>query len=120
MAFADPERAGGGGQGIRPPHLEKSEVAIVFLRNSGTTPPPLSPTASQGRSIQPFVKYVNEKTMWSGPPPPPPPPALMEFSGSRYALTSLVSAGDFGTCSICAKALFKRHRYVFMLEVFFF
>ena len=38
---------GGGGQGVL------TQVAIYFLRNTGTDP------TSRGRSIQPSVKYVD-------------------------------------------------------------
>ena len=51
------------GQGSGTPG--KSQVAIGFLRNSGTDPlkkqlDPSGPIASRGRSIQPHVKYVND------------------------------------------------------------
>ena len=46
----------------------KSQVAIGFLRNSGTDPPPplekqlypSGPIASRGRSVGPFVIYVDD------------------------------------------------------------
>ena len=53
----DPEE---GGRGPVPPG--KSEVAIGFLRNTGTDPSreALGPIASRGRSIRPSVKYVDD------------------------------------------------------------
>ena len=53
-----------GKHGVRiPPTPEKSQVAIGFLRNSGTDPTipqedPLGPIASRERSAQHSVKYV--------------------------------------------------------------
>ena len=46
---------------------EISQVAIHFLKNSGTGPLK-SPIASQVRSIWPSVKYVDDKKKLSGPP----------------------------------------------------
>ena len=48
----------GGREGPDPP--VKSQVAIGFLRNSGTDPlrEAMGPIASQERSVRPSVKYV--------------------------------------------------------------
>ena len=49
-------RGGGVGQGAGPPTPEKSQVAIAFLGNTGTDPPPLPPPledqiASRGKFV---------------------------------------------------------------------
>ena len=54
-------RGRGGTEGPDPP--VKSQVAIGFLRNSGTDPlreanGPMGPIASRERSVRPSVKYV--------------------------------------------------------------
>ena len=56
---------GGGAGGPDPPPLGKSQVAICFLRKSGTDPlkkqlDPMGPIASRGRSVRPSVKYVDD------------------------------------------------------------
>ena len=48
----------GGTGGLEPLPPGKSQVAISFLRNNGTDPPQ---EASQGRSVRPSVKYVDEE-----------------------------------------------------------
>ena len=68
---ADP----GGGQGVWT-LPGKSQEAIYFLRNTGMDPPPpsekqlnpLGPFASWGRSVRPFVKYVDDKKNCQSPP----------------------------------------------------
>ena len=60
-AFSDPEGRGSECQDLP----GKSQVAIGFLRNTGTDPlkkklDPLDPTASQGRFVRPSVKYVDD------------------------------------------------------------
>ena len=58
-------RGRGGTGGPNPP--VKSQVAIGFLRNSGTDPPreaigPLGPSASRGGFVRPSVKYDETTT----------------------------------------------------------
>ena len=48
-----------GGQGVQTPP-RKSQVAIDFLKNSGTDPSRRGPIASRGRSVRPSVKYADD------------------------------------------------------------
>ena len=57
LAWADTE-GGGGDSGSGPTTPEKSQVAIGFLRNTGTDH--LGPIAFQGRFVHPSVKYVED------------------------------------------------------------
>ena len=61
----------GGFRGVRegargPDPQRKSQVAVGFLRNTGTDPrlekqlDPLGPIAFRGRSVRPSVKYVDD------------------------------------------------------------
>ena len=56
-----------GDRGFRPPPPGKLQVAIGFLTKTGTEPPreaigPIArgPIASQGRSVRPSMKYVDD------------------------------------------------------------
>ena len=56
---------GGGGQSVRTPTPVNFQVAICFLRHTGTDPlekqlDPSGPTASWGRSVSTSVKYVDD------------------------------------------------------------
>ena len=52
------------GWGSGPPSTRKSQVAIGFLRNTGTVPTreagPMGPIASLGRFVRPSLKYEDD------------------------------------------------------------
>ena len=57
MAWADLEGSKGN---VLPSPPGKLQVAIGFLRNTGTCTNPRGPTASRGRSVRPSVKNTDD------------------------------------------------------------